>query len=794
MKMEHFMKSKLLKHLLVLLTITVCALTTLHATNLIGHDDKLDRDSIDGGTEYGSSIDMDGDWLIVGGPLNGATGTSFENRGRAWFYERQSDGTWYTIPLTGNVSGGTSVAGDEFGTSVSISGDYAVVGAPKAEADPSVQVSEGEAFIFYNHPTNGWELLRIVVEINGVDTEIIAPPLTATSPGANDLFGHSVSISGTRLIVGAPGRDEAMIYEQNGTSGDFELIQTLTPPMGANEQEYGYQVAIDGDRVAVSAVDTGDDSTAGAVFVYDFNSTSGLYELASRLEPSQDLSLGSGLGKRISLDGDTVIASIENSSSVGRVYVYTLQKDGSTWLNEGYLNANNAEANDAFGRTGIDINDGLIAVGAFNWRGSHCCPLGKTYIFARAASGIWEQLYETEENLANSEDFGSAVVISESDLFVGARGNNTGGNRTGLVYHYLLPDNSYASLGTGSGSGTGGWVETANAVHTSKDVGIDTSIPSAKLHIYSNDDATDLASLTIENEDANTIVNDRELILLKNFGGSRINMENTNLNRTWRISTPNNYDHMNFTVVGSGVNEMYLDIDGNLVVHNDATVGGTYYGAGLSLGTSTPEERMHVYSTNNDSDILLENDSTTLSDANMLTLKNYGGARIDFVNTAQSNETWRITNPNNQSTLNFTVVGSGSNEMTLSESGDLTVLGDIDAGGTITWPSDRNIKENFKPVDHHAVLEKVVALEVTEWNYIHNADNIRHIGPMAQDWYAAFRVGANEKTISSSDMNGVALASFKALNEQLEERKDEITDLKTQIARIEALLEKVAAQ
>jgi len=95
----------------------------------------------------------------------------------------------------------------------------------------------------------------------------------------------------------------------------------------------------------------------------------------------------------------------------------------------------------------------------------------------------------------------------------------------------------------------------------------------------------------------------------------------------------------------------------------------------------------------------------------------------------------------------------------------------LDAGGlwvrnTFVSSSDRNRKENFQPVNAREVLEKVAALPVSRWNYKDDPDT-PHIGPMAQDFHAAFRAGADDKHIAMVDADGVALAAIKGLNEKL---------------------------
>jgi hypothetical protein len=86
---------------------------------------------------------------------------------------------------------------------------------------------------------------------------------------------------------------------------------------------------------------------------------------------------------------------------------------------------------------------------------------------------------------------------------------------------------------------------------------------------------------------------------------------------------------------------------------------------------------------------------------------------------------------------------------------------------SLTQTSDRNAKENFTPINPRRVLDSVVALPVTEWDFKADAA-ARHIGPMAQDFYAAFNVGADDKHISTVDEEGVALAAIQGLNQKLE--------------------------
>jgi hypothetical protein len=106
--------------------------------------------------------------------------------------------------------------------------------------------------------------------------------------------------------------------------------------------------------------------------------------------------------------------------------------------------------------------------------------------------------------------------------------------------------------------------------------------------------------------------------------------------------------------------------------------------------------------------------------------------------------------------------------------------------------SDRNLKEKFTPVNNQEILERVASLPISRWNF--KADEqIRHIGPMAQDFYAAFNVGTDDKHIATVDEDGVALAAIQGLNEKLKAKDAQIEALEKRLANLEQLV-KAATQ
>jgi len=111
--------------------------------------------------------------------------------------------------------------------------------------------------------------------------------------------------------------------------------------------------------------------------------------------------------------------------------------------------------------------------------------------------------------------------------------------------------------------------------------------------------------------------------------------------------------------------------------------------------------------------------------------------------------------------------------------------------------SDRNSKENFASTDARQVLDKVLALPVLTWNY-KNKPAAGHLGPMAQDFHAAFGLnGTNDTTISTIDESGVALAAIQGLNQKLETeakaRDAEIAALKQQNDSLSQQMQELAA-
>ncbi|MGX5853934.1 tail fiber domain-containing protein [Dyadobacter jiangsuensis] len=108
----------------------------------------------------------------------------------------------------------------------------------------------------------------------------------------------------------------------------------------------------------------------------------------------------------------------------------------------------------------------------------------------------------------------------------------------------------------------------------------------------------------------------------------------------------------------------------------------------------------------------------------------------------------------------------------------------LSTGGEWTNVSDVNKKHRFGKISYEEVLEKLRKLPVTSWSYKTDGENIRHIGPMAQDFYAAFGLGNDNRSIGTVDADGVALAGIKALEERTRNLAAELENLKADNAAL----------
>jgi hypothetical protein len=130
---------------------------------------------------------------------------------------------------------------------------------------------------------------------------------------------------------------------------------------------------------------------------------------------------------------------------------------------------------------------------------------------------------------------------------------------------------------------------------------------------------------------------------------------------------------------------------------------------------------------------------------------------------------------------------SGVRLVTAIDDGGAPIAGVELASGSGSWSSlsDREAKANIAPVDENQILTLLAELPISTWNYAGQDPSIRHIGPMAQDFRAAFDLGEDDKHISTVDADGVALAAIQGLHQLVQEKDTQIAALEARVAALE---------
>jgi Chaperone of endosialidase len=126
----------------------------------------------------------------------------------------------------------------------------------------------------------------------------------------------------------------------------------------------------------------------------------------------------------------------------------------------------------------------------------------------------------------------------------------------------------------------------------------------------------------------------------------------------------------------------------------------------------------------------------------------------------------------------------------LNVNSDATFSGDVSAN-SFNATSDRNAKEQFRPVNAREILSHLATLPIQTWNFKQGDSGVQHIGPMAQDFYAAFQVGPDDKHITTVDADGVAFAAIQGLNEIAQEQNAELAAKAKKIDALEKRLDEI---
>lgn len=199
---------------------------------------------------------------------------------------------------------------------------------------------------------------------------------------------------------------------------------------------------------------------------------------------------------------------------------------------------------------------------------------------------------------------------------------------------------------------------------------------------------------------------------------------------------------------------------------------------------------LHVFRSDGSAHLRVEETASTEASRVAIQLINNGSPLLRYRDTGRG-VTWTQNPVGDKFVINR--AETGAFEFQLFNDGSAEFRGDVTANGVVL-DSSREIKTDFSAVDEHTVLEKMAALEVSQWRYRQEPDTERHIGPMAEDFQATFGLG-DGKHISVGDANGILFAAAKALKAEtsrLEAESDakdrQIAKLEARIARLEATL------
>jgi uncharacterized repeat protein (TIGR01451 family) len=289
---------------------------------------------------FGTSISLEGTRAIIGAPnLSGSS----EN-GSAYVFD--FDGSDWNLTATLTAQDGT--AGDRFGAAVSLDGDRVLIGADSDDAQGGVA---GSAYIF---------------ELQGGSWTEVAK-LTAFDVNPISQLGFSVSLDGDIALVGAPGDNTngivsgaAYLFTDLGGGAWFQVGKLLASN-GAQGDGLGVSVSLDNGMAAIGAMGGGD-SGEGAVYIYSVSVGS-----ANQLDivSPQGLEAGASFGETVTLVGNRFLAGAPsadgNATSSGSAYVFEF--DGSDWLESALITPTETATGDRFGHS-VDLSGAVVAVGA----------------------------------------------------------------------------------------------------------------------------------------------------------------------------------------------------------------------------------------------------------------------------------------------------------------------------------------------------------------------------------------------------------------------------------------------
>ena len=376
---------------------------------LIDLDKTLAMDGADA-DNFGWSVSVSGDTAIVGSYRDDDNGSA---SGSAYIFTRSGTDWSQQAKITPNDG---SVDGF-FGYSVSVSGDTVIVGS---QLDDDNGTNSGSAYIFTRTGTD-WSQQAKITPNDGAEA---------------DLFGISVSVSGDTVIVGSyqdddngAGSGSAYIFTRTGT--DWSQQAKITPNDGAEADLFGISVSVSGDTVIVGSYQD-DDNGAGSGSAYIFTRTGGTWSQQAKITPG-DGAEADLFGISVSVSGDTAIVGSyqddDNGRDSGSAYIFT--RSGTDWSQQAKITPNDGATDDNFGYS-VSVSGDTVIVGSRldddNGRDS-----GSAYVFTRSGSN-WTPTKITPNDGAEADNFGYSVSVSGDTVIVGSYLDDDNGSASGSAY------------------------------------------------------------------------------------------------------------------------------------------------------------------------------------------------------------------------------------------------------------------------------------------------------------------------------------------------------------------------
>lgn len=354
---------------------------------------------------FGCAIATDNDVVVIGARTAPGYIGSMTRPGAAYVYQMANESLQLTQVLLPEVT-----EWGQFGSSVAISGNTIVVGAPLGLSNG---VNSGFASIFKKNDAT-WQR----------DAKLTLP-----MGEPNDEFGMSVATDGTTVVIGAPRRSSsaedsgaAYIYEK--IDGEWQQTAAIDAPAGGIGDAFGGNVAVDGDTIAISAMnDDTDGPGRGSVYLY--RNIASNWQLSQRLA-APEITSGFAFGQQLSMKTGVLAVTMSGyadaQSFYGAVVVYG-QAEGGQWLESSVISLNSTtpynQSNLKFARD-VAIDGDRLAVGAETSSPS----LAKAYYYRRV-NGTW-RLVQRFESFSFSTTFGTNLAIHGDTLFIGTPILSTG--------------------------------------------------------------------------------------------------------------------------------------------------------------------------------------------------------------------------------------------------------------------------------------------------------------------------------------------------------------------------------